>query len=238
MRKGSSLHALGVQLRPQVGTGADEPKRTGRCARWAPGCSVASWRRRARLDAQLRTSAASPLTGAPGTPQGTVQWPLPGTPAPGAPAAAGAYATIQQQLPPAYSPFIEPEPSIDTIARQTAAGYRAPGLLMAGLSGGGAEGIDLIPQARQVLHAQQVMTGDWAPGPLVTTPPAGVLSSVASYAPYGAGASNAGSALPPLIGPPQPLYKTAQTPIAALGGSGPGGRWRRNGWPAQRRTEP
>jgi hypothetical protein len=55
------------------------------------------------------------------------------------------------------------------------------------------------------------MTGVRAPGPLVTTPTAGVLPSVASYAPllYGARASNAGSALPPPIDSPPPLYTTA-----------------------------
>jgi hypothetical protein len=158
-----------------------------------------------------------------------------------APPAAGAYATIKQQLPPAFSLFIDAEPSIDTITRQTAAGYRVSGPLMAGLSGGGAEGIDLLPQARRDLLAQQVPTGILASGPLVTTPPAGVLPPVSSYAPflYGTGSPKAGVAPPPPIGPPplSPLLcTTAQTPIVGLGGGGGVGSGMDA--PAPRRMEP
>jgi hypothetical protein len=65
-------------------------------------------------------------------------------------------------------------------------------------------------------HSQQVPIGVRAPGPLVTTPPAGLLPpvSVSSYAPllYDAGASTAGVVRPPPVGPLPPLYTTAQTP--------------------------
>jgi hypothetical protein len=67
------------------------------------------------------------------------------------------------------------------MARQTASGYRSAGPLMNGISGGGAEGIDLLPQARRVLHAQQVLLGIRAPGPLTSTPPVGSLPPAASY---------------------------------------------------------
>jgi hypothetical protein len=66
------------------------------------------------------------------------------------------------------------------MARQTAAGYHSAGPLMNGISVGGAEGIDLLPQARRVLHAQQVLLGIREPGPLTSTPPAGGLPPVAS----------------------------------------------------------
>jgi hypothetical protein len=100
---------------------------------------------------------------------------------------------------------------LDTMARQMAAGYRTAGPLMAGLSGGGAEGIGLHPQARRVHHAQQVLIGVRAPGPLVTTPPAGVLLPVSSFAPllYGGGTPAAEVAISPPAGPPPPLYTTA-----------------------------
>ncbi len=89
-------------------------------------------------------------------------------------------------------------------------GYRLAGPLLNGISGGGAEGIDLLPQARRVLHAQQVLLGILAQGPLTSTPPAGGLPTVASYALilYSSGAAAAGAVLPPPVGPPPPLYST------------------------------
>jgi hypothetical protein len=91
--------------------------------------------------------------------------------------------------------------------RQTAAGYRLAGPLLNGISGGGAEGIDLLPQARRVLHAQQVSLGIRAPGPLTSMPLAGGLPTVASYALilYSSGAAAAGAVLPPPVGPPPAL---------------------------------
>jgi hypothetical protein len=101
--------------------------------------------------------------------------------------------------------------------------YRLAGPLLNGISGGGAEGIDLLPQARRVLHAQQVSLGIRAPGPLTSTPPAGGLPTVESYAPilYSSGAAAAaGALLPPPIGPPPPLYTTVQTSTGGFGGGG------------------
>jgi hypothetical protein len=187
----------------------------------------------------LGAGGASATSSSSGTPQGTVQWPLQGTAALPMPPPAPVYSTIQYPLAPAYAPSpIEQEPSLDTLARQTAAGYRLAGPLLNGISGGGAEGIDLSPQARRVLHAQQVLLGIRAPGPLTSTPPAGGLPPVASYAPilYSSGAAAAGAVLPPLVGPPPPLYSTVQTSTGGLGGGGgPSVGAGENG---QRRSEP
>jgi hypothetical protein len=167
-----------------------------------------------------------------------VQWPLQGIAALPVPPPAPAYTTVQHPLAPAYAPPpSEQEPSLDTIARQTAAGYRLAGPLLNGISGGGAEGIDLLPQARRVLHAQQVLLGIRAPGPLTSTPPAGGLPTVASYAPilYSSGAAAAGALVPPPVGPPPPLYTTVQTSTGGFGGGGgPGAGAGANG---QRRPE-
>jgi hypothetical protein len=152
-----------------------------------------------------------------------VQWPLQGTTASPVPPPAPAYTTIQHRLALAFAPSpIEQEPSLETLARQTAAGYRLAGPLLNGISGGGAEGIDLSPQARRVLHAQQVLLGIRAPGPLTSTPPSSGLPLVASYAPilYSSGAAAAGAVLPPPVGPPPPLYSTVQTGTGGLGGGG------------------
>jgi hypothetical protein len=173
----------------------------------------------------LGAGAASVASSASGTPQGTVQWPLLGTVVSPVHPPPPAYSTIQQPLALAHAPPpIEQEPSLDTMARQTEAGYRSAGPLMNGISGGGAEGIDLLLQARRVLHDQQVLLGIRAPGPLTSTPPPGGLLPVASYAPlYSSGAAAAGAALPPPVGPPPPLYTTAQTIIGGLGwGAGTG----------------
>jgi hypothetical protein len=133
------------------------------------------------------------------------------------------YATFQHPLPPAYAPLlIEQEQSFDTIACQKAAGYRAAWPLMAGLTGGGAKGIDLLPQECLVHHAQQVPIEILAPGPLVTAQPAGILLPVSSYAPllYCTGASAAGDVLPSPIGLPPQLYRTAQRIISGSGVEG------------------
>ena len=181
---------------------------------------------------------ASATSSSSGTPQGTVQWPLHGTAASPVPLPTPNYSTIQQPLALAYAPPpIEQEPSLYTMARQTAAGYRLAGPLLNGISGGGAEGIDLLPQARRVLHAQQVLLGIRAPGPLTSTPPAGGLPTVASYAPilYSSGAAAAGALPPPPVGPPPPLYTTVQTSTGGFGGGGgPGAGAGANG---QRRPE-
>jgi hypothetical protein len=171
----------------------------------------------------LRTGGASATSSSSGTPQCTVQCPLQGTAASPLPPPAPVYSTIQHPLALAYAPSpIEQEPSLDTMARQTTAGYRLAGPLLNGISGGGAEGIDLLPQARRVLHAQQVLLGIRAPGPLTSTPPAVGLPTLASYAPilYSSGAAAAGAVLPPPVGPPPPLYSTVQTSTGGLGGGG------------------
>jgi hypothetical protein len=154
-----------------------------------------------------------------------LQWPLPGPEPPPTPFTVPAYATIQHLLPPAYAPPpIEEEPSLDTMARQTAAGYLAAGPLLNGITGGGAEGIDLLPQARRVLHAQKVLLRIREPGPLVSTQPPG-LATVASYAPllYGGGASAEGVTLPLPVSQPPPLYTTAQASIGGFRGGGVSG---------------
>jgi hypothetical protein len=174
----------------------------------------------------LGAGAASATLSTSSTPQGTVQWPLHNLSASPAPSIAPTYTTVQHPLTPAFTPPpIEQEPSLDTMARQPAAGYRAAGSLMNGLSGGGAEGIDQLPHARRVLHAQQVLLGVRAPGPLVSTPPAGGLPPVSSYAPilYGSEAAAAGPVLPPPAGPLPPLYTTVQAGIGGSGGRGGAG---------------
>jgi hypothetical protein len=87
-----------------------------------------------------------------------------------------------------------------------------------------------------VLYAQQVLLGIRAPGPLTSTPPAGGLPPVASYAPilYSSGAA-ARAVLPPPVGPPPLLYSTVQTGTGGLrGGGGPSVGAGANG---QRRSE-
>eukprot|EP00291_Cryptomonas_curvata_P030304 CAMPEP_0172206628 /NCGR_PEP_ID=MMETSP1050-20130122/33332_1 /TAXON_ID=233186 /ORGANISM="Cryptomonas curvata, Strain CCAP979/52" /LENGTH=259 /DNA_ID=CAMNT_0012885749 /DNA_START=305 /DNA_END=1081 /DNA_ORIENTATION=- len=83
----------------------------------------------------------------------------PALPTPPPPAAAVAawpppppvYSTAQQPLE-SLAPGHGSQPSVDVMARQTAAGFRAAGPLIGGLAGGGAEGINLTPPARMVLH--------------------------------------------------------------------------------------
>jgi hypothetical protein len=171
----------------------------------------------------LGAGGASATSSSSGTPQGTVQWPLQGTAASPVALPSLVYSTIQHPLALTYAPSpIEQEPSLDTMARQTAAGYRLAGPLMNGISGGGAEGIDLLSQVRRVVHAQQVLLGIRAPGPLTSTQPAGGLPTVASYDPilYSSGATAAGAVLPPPVGPPPPLYSTVQTSTGCFGGGG------------------
>ena len=131
------------------------------------------------------------------------------------------------QAPP---PVTECVPSADLMARQTAAGFRAPGALLGGLSGGAAEGIDLSDVARRVLFAQQMLAGIRAPGSLVSSPPAGELPSVASYGPPIAQPpppAFAGFAPPQHQVTPYPSpYTTVQRPaVGPVGGGGGGGTY-------------
>ena len=132
------------------------------------------------------------------------------------------------------------------MARQTAAGFREAGQAPSGvngLAGGGAEGIDPTPSARWVLHAQQMLLGTRAAGPLLITPPPGELPPVSSYP-------------PPLVGPPtapppypspapqariqgspdgvqqSPLHGAVQRPKLRVGGTSSGG------WPAETVAQP
>ena len=126
-----------------------------------PGASLGGAPETVGVGAALAPIAAS------GIPPGSAQWSVPGVTTLPAPAASALFSTVQQPVMPVYSPPpLEQEPTLDTLARQTAAGYRAAGPLLGGLSGGGAEGIDLLPQARRALHAQQVLIGVRAPGRL------------------------------------------------------------------------
>jgi hypothetical protein len=104
-------------------------------------------------------------------------------------AAAARLVTTQQPADALASGHWVGQPSVDVMARPTAAGFREPGLLLNGLAGGGAEDIDLNPSARRVLHAQQMLLGTRAAGPLLITPPPGELPPASSYP-------------PPLVGPP------------------------------------
>jgi hypothetical protein len=128
-----------------------------------------------------------------------------------APPIAGA--STWSSLPPAYSLAQQPQdtllsgicdgqPTFDVMARQTAAGYRAAGPLLGGLAGGGAEGLDLPPPARRVLHAQQMLCGMRAAGALISMPPVGELPPVSTYP-------------PPLVGaPPAPTPYMGISPLA------------------------
>ena len=198
-----------------------------------PGASLGGAPETVGVGAALAPIAAS------GIPPGSAQWSVPGVTTLPAPAASALFSTLQQPAIPVYSPPpLEQEPTLDTLARQTAAGYRAAGPLLGGLSGGGAEGIDLLPQARRALHAQQVLIGVRAPGQLVLTPPAGTLPSVSSYASlfYGSGAAAPGFVLPPPVTPPPPQYSTVQTIISSTGG-GNGGSAFNAGTSVQRRSD-
>ena len=99
---------------------------------------------------------------------------------------------------------------LDTAARQVAAGYRESGPLIGGWAGGGAEGIDLVPAARRVLHAAQIQQGLRPAGALTITPPAGQLPSVQSY-PYPFAAAIA-APLPS----PAPLAWTTPSPAPSV----------------------
>ncbi len=83
--------------------------------------------------------------------------------------------------PPPAASVGDGQPTVDVMARQTAAGFRAAGPLLGGLAGGSAEGIDLTPPARRVLHAQKMLCGIRAAGALIITPPPGELPPVLSY---------------------------------------------------------
>jgi len=119
-----------------------------------------------------------------------------------------AYTTVQRPIDPGTGGA---SVTADIMARQTAAGYRAPGPLIGGLPGGTAEGIDLTPSAKQVLFAQQLIHGIRAPGSLISLPPPGQeLPPVASYPSPHAGASY-GSSLP-YPGYVSPAYQPRRRP--------------------------
>ena len=93
------------------------------------------------------------------------------------------YLTTQQPADALASGRWVVQPSVDVMASQTAACFREAGILLNGLAGGGAEGVDLTPSARRVLHAQQMLHGSWAAGQLLITPPPGELPPASSYPP-------------------------------------------------------
>ena len=69
------------------------------------------------------SGAALAPTAASGTPLGFVQWPVPGAMTLPAPAASAFFSTVQQPVTSVYPPPpLEQEPTLDTVARQTAAG--------------------------------------------------------------------------------------------------------------------
>ena len=142
----------------------------------------------------------------------------------GSPMTAFSTQRLCDQAPP---PVTESAPSADVMERQITAGFRAPGALLGGLSSGAAEGIDLSDVARRVLFAHQMLAGMRAPGPLVSSPLAGELPSVASYGPSIAQPppqAYVGFAPPPYQGTPNPSpYNTVQRPVAGLGGGGSDG---------------
>ena len=122
-----------------------------------------------------------------------------------------AYTTIQQ---PAFTTLVQQHPasgmfSLDSMVRQTAAGYRAPGPLR-GPGGGAAEGTDLALAARRVLWAHQLLSGLRDHGPLVAVPPDSDLPALSSY--------------PMPLGPPTPgaaIGTPPALPFAPFGGPAP-----------------
>ena len=132
-----------------------------------------------------------------------------------------AYSSAQQPPDTLVLGTCDGQPTFDVMARQTAAGYRVAGPLLGGLAGGGAEGIDLTPSARRVLHAQQMLCGIRAAGALISTPPSGELPPVSSYPPPLVGAPSvttpypgmSSSARPPGMSvglQPPPSYSVGQ----------------------------
>jgi hypothetical protein len=116
------------------------------------------------------------------------------------PASLPAPPTTCSSLPPAYSLAQQPQDTFasgicdgqttfDVMAHQMAAGYRKAGPLFGGLAGGGAEGINLPPPTRRVLHAQQMLCGMRAAGALISMPPACELPPVSSHPPPLVGAA-------------------------------------------------
>ena len=192
------------------------------------------------LDAPQATAAVASV-GAVGPPVGSAQ-PL-GPPPPLLPPPPSVQATTYQPADALAAGRWAGQPSVDVMARQTAAGFREAGPLLNGLAGGGAEGIDLTPSARRVLYAQQMLLGTRAACPLLITPPPGELPPVSSYP-------------PPLVGPPtapppypspapqariqgspdgvqqSPLHGAVQRPKLRVGGTSSGG------WPAETVAQP
>ncbi len=109
----------------------------------------------------LGMGGASATSSSSGTTQCTVQWPLQGTAALPVPPPAPAYTTVQHPLAPAYAPPpSEQKPSLDIMARQTAAGRRLPGLCCRPRPS--ARRLRSIPRCRRVLAA---WGGEEAPAP-------------------------------------------------------------------------
>ena len=112
------------------------------------------------------------------------------------------YTTIQQ---PTYSTVSQDHPpsgifSLESMVRQTAAGYREAGPLFA-LGGGAVEGTDLPLTARRVLWAHQLASGTRRHGHLTATPPFGDLPPLSSYpVPYGPPPAAAHAPPPPPFG--------------------------------------
>ena len=114
------------------------------------------------------------------------------------------YSTIQQPTP---GPQAHDHPptgmfSLETMVRQTAAGYRDAGTLFA-LRSGSVDGTDLTLAARRVLWAHQLASGLRGHGPLISVPPDGELPPLSSYPmPY---------APPPVVAPapPPPQHNVA-----------------------------
>jgi hypothetical protein len=137
-----------------------------------------------------------------------------------------AYTTVQQPIDLTATgerPF-----SADLVARQIASGHREAGPLLGGLSGGGAEGIDLYPHHRRVLHAQQFLHGIRGPGRLTSLPPPGLeLPPLSTYPPPLPGAAYSALPYPGYVSPAYAAtpavspYSTVQRgPTQGAGGAG------------------
>ncbi len=172
------------------------------------------------LDAPQAIAAVASV-GAVGPPAESAQPPGPPPPPPPTPV----YSTTQQ---PADAP-----PSVDRFPRGR---HRPQWAGLAWLAGGGAEGIDLSPSARRVLHAQQMLHGSRAAGPLLITPPPGELPPASSYPFAARGPTDRSASVPEPRAPrsdsglsvqqPSP-YSAAQRSKQRSGGAGS------SGWPVE-----
>ena len=102
------------------------------------------------LDAPQAIAAVASV-GAVGPPAVSAQPPGPFPPPP--PPPPPVCSTTQQPADALASGRWAGQPSVDVMARPTAAGFREAGILLNGLAGGGAEGVDLTPSGRRVLNA-------------------------------------------------------------------------------------